>query len=106
MPDHLHMLVEGLAENADLTCFVKDSKQSSGYAHKQRFQEALWQPSWFDRVLRKEEQTTDVIRYILLNPIRAGLVESVSEYPLCGSDVGPVGAFLEDVVKDLDSGAG
>jgi putative transposase len=105
MPDHLHLLVEGLTEDADLTRFVKNSKQRSGYAHKQRFDQALWQPSWFDRVLREEEQTHDVIRYILLNPVRAGLVVNIADYPLSGSDVYPLGAILEDVMRDVDSGA-
>jgi putative transposase len=99
MPDHLHLLVEGLADDANLTRFVKHGKQISGYAHKQRSGKLLWQPSWFDRVLRKEEATTDVIRYILLNPVRAQLVESAVNYPFLGSDVYAVSDILEDVVK-------
>jgi putative transposase len=106
MPDHVHLLVEGLAQDADLVRFVKHGKQISGYAHKQHFGKSLWQPSWFDRVLRKEEDTTDVIKYILLNPVRAGLVESAADYRLSGSDVYPVSAVLEDVVRNVEPGSG
>lgn len=34
MPDHLHLLVKGIAEQSDLRQFVKMSKQRSGYAYK------------------------------------------------------------------------
>ena len=84
MPDHVHLLVEGLTEDAELPNFVKHAKQISGHAHKQQFGKLLWQPSWFDRVLREEEVTKDVIRYILLNPVRAGLVQIAADYPLSG----------------------
>jgi hypothetical protein len=40
---------------------------------------------YFDRVLRREEATLAVVRYVLLNPVRAGLCVEPSEYPLLGS---------------------
>ena len=103
MPDHVHLLVEGLAEDTELPNFVKHAKQISGHAHKQQFGKSLWQPSWFDRVLREEEITKDVIRYILLNPVRAGLVQSAADYPLSGSDVYSMNAILEDVVTNIEN---
>ena len=102
MSDHVHLLVEGLAEDAELPTFVKHAKQISGHAHTQQFGTFLWQPSWFDRVLRDDEITQDVIRYILLNPVRAGLVQSATDYPLSGSDVYSISAILEDVVKNVE----
>jgi hypothetical protein len=39
----------------------------------------------FDHVLRDEEVTIAVARYIALNPVRAGLCTDASEYALLGS---------------------
>jgi len=87
MPDHLHLIVGGLTDSADLQKFVANWKQLSGFAHKQRTGEHLWQPSYFDHVLRDEEETGRAVRYVLENPIRRGMVTEFSHYPFCGSDV-------------------
>jgi hypothetical protein len=49
---------------------------------------ALWQKSYHDHILRKEEAVADVVRYILENPVRAGLVDSIGEYPHAWSAFG------------------
>jgi hypothetical protein len=36
-------------------------------------------------LLRREEATADVIRYIVENPVRAGLCTDAGEYPFTGS---------------------
>jgi len=46
-------------------------------------------------VLRSEDQTLPVARYILENPIRAGLAVSPTEYPFSGSTVHPKEAIVE-----------
>ena len=38
-----------------------------------------------DRVLRAEEHTLSVCRYVLENPVRAKLAAHPTVYPLCGS---------------------
>ena len=45
----------------------------------------LWQRSYFEHVLRDEEDTIGVAKYILENPVRAGLVERPEAYPYLGS---------------------
>jgi hypothetical protein len=57
----------------------------------------LWQPQYYDHVLRDEEDTLRVARYIIVNPVRAGLVTSPRDYPFSGSDVMPLETLLEDV---------
>jgi len=42
----------------------------------------IWQDGYHDHALRAEESLEDVARYIVMNPVRAGLVKSVREYPL------------------------
>ena len=65
--------------------FVKLAKQKSAYGYSQTGGGRLWQPSYFDRVLREEESPTDVMAYILESPIRAGLVSTFGEYAFAGS---------------------
>jgi len=70
MPDHLHLLVGGETDNADMRLFMKMAKQHSGYRFKQAHGTKLWQDGYHDHVLRGEERTEDVIYYIITNPVR------------------------------------
>ncbi|OGO52409.1 MAG: hypothetical protein A2148_05790 [Chloroflexi bacterium RBG_16_68_14] len=83
MPDHLHVLVSGGADSR-LTDFVRLFKQLSGYAAKQKLSAPLWQISYYDHVLRREEDLAQVARYIWSNPVRAGLVDDFRQYPYAG----------------------
>ncbi len=45
----------------------------------------MWQRSFFDHALRREEDLRKAAEYVLNNPVRDGLVEDRRDYPLCGS---------------------
>ena len=98
LPDHVHLLVEGVHDNSDLRRFAKLAKQRAGASHAISTGERLWQEGYYDHVLRDEEDTRGVARYVLENPVRAGLVLSPSEYPYLGSDVRPLEQILEYVM--------
>ena len=100
MPDHLHLLVEGTDPAAQLKEFVRVFKQRSSFHWKTRFGSELWQRSYFERVLRSHESSIDVARYVLANPLRAGLVESVEDYPFLGSLTMSVRELLYSISKD------
>jgi len=97
MPDHLHVLVEGESEDSDCLRFIKRAKQLTGFHYNRDFGERLWQRYGFEHVLRNDEATLSIARYIVENPIRAGLVNRVDEYPFVGSERYPIGAILEAV---------
>jgi putative transposase len=86
MPDHLHLLLQA-TEDADLVAFMRIFKQLSGFAYRRSTgdPQVLWQTSYYDHVLRSDEDLHAVARYIWANPVRAGLVESAREYPHSGS---------------------
>jgi putative transposase len=96
MPDHVHLLVEGATETSDLRRFAKLAKQRSGAAHALSSSGRLWQEGYYERVLRDDDASRDVARYIVLNPLRAGLVVSPLDYPYVGSDVWPMKYLLDD----------
>lgn len=86
MPDHAHLLVEGLEERSDLQRFSKLAKQRSGGIHARLTGKRLWQEGYYDRVLREGDDILTLTRYVLNNPIRAGLVANAKDYPHIGSD--------------------
>ena len=85
MPDHVHLLIEGLAEQADVRRFARLGKQRAGYLFTRQRHERLWQDSFFDRTLRPEDDIAALIAYVVNNPVRAGLVSDPSEYLFWGS---------------------
>jgi REP-associated tyrosine transposase len=95
MPDHFHLLVEGTEDRSDLRRFVKMGKQRAGSKFSREHSARLWQEGYFDRVLRREEDSYAVARYIVENPVRAGLVNSPAHYPYLGSEVWTVEQLME-----------
>jgi hypothetical protein len=51
-------------------------------------------------VLRDDEATIVVARYILQNPLRAGLVSDVREYPFIGSEQFSIEQILDGISGD------
>ncbi|MGE8065403.1 REP-associated tyrosine transposase [Pseudomonas sp. NPDC089569] len=82
MPDHFHWLVE--LHSGDLPKLMQTIKARSARAinMKRGHPERLWQKGYFDRALRWEEDLKLAARYIISNPLRAGLVDHIGEYPL------------------------
>jgi putative transposase len=95
MPDHVHLVVEGLRDDSDLKRFISRAKQLSGYHYKQSHEKRLWQRYGYERALREEECTRRVVAYVLENPVRAGLVETVDDYPFIRSSVYGREALIE-----------
>ena len=87
MPDHAHLLVEGTSDSSDFCRLIKSAKQSSGQSYAAAAKQPLWQEGYYDRVLRPDEDPKKIARYIVENPVRAGLVRSPLDYPLSGSDL-------------------
>ena len=83
MPDHFHWLIHlHKGSLAELMCQMKSRssraiKERTGIIHGR-----VWQRSYHDRALRREEDLKACARYIVMNPIRAGLVNKVGDYPL------------------------
>jgi REP-associated tyrosine transposase len=97
MPDHLHLLIEAQVEDADCRQFISRSKQFSGFYFRKTFGDSLWQRYGYERTLKDDEATLSVVRYILENPLRAGLVRAVGDYPFSGSSAYSIQEVLEAV---------
>ncbi|WP_277964845.1 REP-associated tyrosine transposase [Pseudomonas sp. RIT-To-2] len=82
MPDHFHWLME--LKGRDLAGEVARLKSRSTVLFNRANQRvgSLWQKGFHDRALRREEDVKSVARYIVANPLRAGLAERIGDYPL------------------------
>jgi putative transposase len=86
MPDHVHLIVSGLADGSNLKTFTKLAKQYSGYYYARGHrQQRLWQHGSNDHIVRDEVDLLERLRYVVNNPVTAGLVERAEEYPFLGS---------------------
>jgi putative transposase len=98
MPDHLHVLVEATTEESDLRRFVNLAKQRSAFEYSRSTKRELWQPSYYDHVLRDDESSLPFIRYIFENPVVGGLVQRCEDYPYVGAGV----LSVPDMLKELN----
>ncbi len=76
MPDHFHWLVQ-LGNESNLSTVVRAVKALSS----KRIGHSIWQKGFYDHALRSEEDIKELARYIVANPLRGGLVESIGDYP-------------------------
>ena len=87
MPDHCHILLQGKSDHADTLKTVNIFKQKSGFLFSKDYNGIEWQKSFYDHILRTDEDIDKHMRYILENPVRKEIVEDWKEYPWKGSSV-------------------
>jgi REP element-mobilizing transposase RayT len=82
MPDHLHWMIQ-LNDSWPLRKVVKTLKARSARTinHQLGQRGSLWQRAYYDRAIRKHEDVRKIARYIVANPLRAGLVGDIGSYP-------------------------
>ena len=85
MPDHMHLFVKGDA-NFVPSRWIGGMKRAIAVALGCHSRE-LWQPGFFDHVLRSGESYVEKWNYVLQNPVRAGLVSDATEWPFQGEVV-------------------
>lgn len=76
MPDYVHWLVQ-LNGGANLGEVVRRIKARVSL----HLGTSVWQRGFHDHALRKDEDLVGVARYVVANPVRAGLVQRVGDYP-------------------------
>ena len=82
MPDHVHWLLQ-MGRGMPMEQVVARMKSASCVQANRVLARAgsLWQPAFHDRALRREDDLRSVARYNMANPLRAGLVRRVGDYP-------------------------
>ena len=80
MPDHVHLFVRG-DRSFTLSSWIGGLKRAMCVALKWP---RLWQPGFFDHILRSDESCAAKWNYMRNNPVRAGLVRTADEWPYQG----------------------
>ena len=82
MPDHLHWVI-CLGREVNLCRAVGLVKGVSAFKINRQagHRGVCWQDGFYDHALRRDEDLQRVMRYVLLNPVRAGLVKRIGDYP-------------------------
>lgn len=88
MPDHVHFFVSPIWGSAKplITAIGKWKEWTAKRVLKHLgLDRPLWQPEFFDHLLRSEESRSEKWNYVRNNPVRAGLVNEAAEWPYAGA---------------------
>jgi len=84
MPDHVHLVLGLQKGSPGLSNVVGNIKRAARHFCKRVNRDVVWQDGFHDRILRENETSGEMVKYVLLNPVRAHLVSDFSEYPYSG----------------------
>ena len=85
MPDHLHFFcTTGETTTGPLEDWVAHWKRKVSKKWSCRDQVPLWQRDFWDRQLRTTDSYEQKWEYVSQNPVRAGLVKSMDDWPWQG----------------------
>ncbi|MDP2636155.1 MULTISPECIES: transposase [unclassified Pseudoalteromonas] len=83
MPDHLHWLFQLQDETMSLSRLIGQFKSTTKLKvnRKRGLSGRIWQANFYDHRIRAESDLIQQSRYIVANPLRAGLVKNIGNYP-------------------------
>ncbi len=79
MPDHVHWLVS-VEAGVSVSRAVASVKANTSRQLAQLGLTGLWQPGFYEHRVRNQEDLASQARYLIANPLRAGLVAKLSDY--------------------------
>ena len=83
MPDHVHILALNI--QGSLLDLMRLFKGRTAKGLRGDVAGPLWQRAFHDHLLRRNEEIHQTLLYMFENPVRAGLVETWTEFQWCGS---------------------
>jgi REP element-mobilizing transposase RayT len=86
MSDHIHAIFRGASPASNGYKTMVAFKPQSGF-WLSRHTQSRWQKDFFGHIIRDESEISKHAKYILNNPVCAGLVEDWRAYPFKGSTV-------------------
>ena len=82
MPDHFHWLLQIIDGHLSHVVGVTKARCTHSVNKKIGLSGPLWQSGFHDRAIRDDEDVRHFARYVVANPLRAGLVSRIGDYPL------------------------
>ncbi len=81
MPDHVHVLLQ-LAQHPLASVVQQVKGRSARSVNELAGREGpLWQRGYHEHAVRRNEDLVELARYVVMNPVRAGLVARLVDYP-------------------------
>ena len=80
MPDHFHWLIVLRKSRLDRVIGRVKSRSAIAINRARGHTGQIWQASFHDHALRHDEDIKQIARYVVANPVRAGLVEKIEDY--------------------------
>jgi REP element-mobilizing transposase RayT len=86
MPEHVHFFCAPGNDAKNLSQFMKCWKEWTSKRIKRTcdLDGVVWHAEFFDHLLRSHESYAQKWDYVLQNPVRAGLVQNINEWPWQG----------------------
>ena len=81
LPDHLHAVIRMQDETADFPRLWQDIKKGFTRRTSQPGAASAWQSRFWERTVRSEEELNACVDYVHINPLKHGLVNTLSEWP-------------------------
>jgi len=81
MPDHWHGLIELGAMESLSSCIQRLKANTARSFRRERKSCRMWAPGFQDRALRSGDNLRVAARYVVSNPLRAGIVSDIGSYP-------------------------
>ena len=81
MPDHCHIMVQGLDETSDPWLAMVKFKQTSARLLTGKPWWRRWQERFDVRVIAPDEGVREIEAYVINNPVRKGLVQAWQDWP-------------------------
>lgn len=85
MPDHIHFLISPEIDRASVLTYADQFKgKTTNLSWGLGWQGKLWQPRYYDHIVRADEDLWAIAEYIMENPVRKGLVSRPEDWPWSG----------------------
>ena len=94
MPDHLHIIVSGKNSNSNMKKCIESFKQKTGFWLAQNKEDFHWQKDYYDHILRGKKDLINHVKYVINNPVKAGMVDDWKHYKFLGPSVNLIERML------------
>jgi REP element-mobilizing transposase RayT len=77
MPNHVHLVFELIDGNKGISKIMQSIKRYSARKANIVLNRCgqFWQDESYDRLIRNEQELYNIVKYVLMNPVKAGLVD-------------------------------
>jgi REP element-mobilizing transposase RayT len=81
MPNHVHVVFQPFRKLPEVTRWIKGSTARTANLLLGRTGKPFWQYESYDHCIRNDTELNRVIRYVEANPVTAGLVQAIDDWP-------------------------